>query len=174
MESKVQTLFLVISQYWISGTDAVKLDISRSHPASSSGVAFYILRSSSLSSDICSSHVRLQELPRPGWLLSSGSPSFTVKRLLLFCLLSQPLFRCSPAARRLMGQEKEEFAFQICYQPAGWKSAKSYWWCQYWRAGEENSINRGQRKTVIIAGSFRRKVTFVHHVSSLSEFSKHL
>lgn len=114
MTSKVQTLFLVINQQWISGTNAVKFDISRSCPVSSSGVAFYILWSRSLTSVICLSHVRLQELPRPDWLVSSGSPSFTVKRCLLFCLLSQPLFRCSPVAWRLMGQTtgKESFLFK--------------------------------------------------------------
>jgi len=39
---------------------------------------------------------------------------------------------------------------------------------------QETSINknRGQTKTVVIAGSYSGKVIFVHNVCSLSEFSK--
>lgn len=40
--------------------------------------------------------------------------------------------------------------------------------------GQENSINRAERRTEVIAGSFRWEVIFVHDVCSWSEFSKDL
>lgn len=87
------------------------LNISGSSPVSSSVVAFYSPWSRILSSDIFLSHMRPQELPRPDRLVSSGS---------LYCektplaLPSQLVFRCCPAALRLMGQtmKREDLLFK--------------------------------------------------------------
>lgn len=83
---------------------------------------------------------------------------------------------CSDAAQQHRGwarrQEKEEFAFQICHQPAGWKPAKVLLVMpvlESW-TGQENSMNRGQRKTVVIADSFRGKFIFVHNVFTIWVF----